>query len=86
MSILVKIFDGEFESVNGRRPKTPEYDVLCKKMSSEIEYLEKSISADDFKRLEKLINIIASMGRCECFETFRLGVALATEVINLQKK
>ena len=86
MSILEQIFDGRFESVNGRRPQAPEYNVLSKEMSADIEYLEKSISADDFKRLEKLINIIASMGRCECFETFRLGVALATEVINLQKK
>ena len=86
MSILEKIFDGEFEPVNGRRPQSPEYGELNKQMTAETEHWEKTMSADDFARLEVLIDTIAGMGRHECFETFKIGIALATEVISMQRQ
>ena len=86
MSILERIFDGEFESVNGRRPLTPEYSALSKRMNVETEHWEKTMDADDFKQLETLFDIIAEMGKHECFETFKVGIALAAAVVSLQKQ
>ena len=86
MCILEKIFDGEFEPVNGRRPETPEYGALNKRLSVETEYWETTMDAEDFRRFETLLDILAEMGRHECFDSFKVGISLATEVIGLQKQ
>ena len=81
MNNLEAIFDGEYEAVNSRRPQSQEYDDLNKKMISEMEHWEKTMSAEDYQQLEYLVDIIAGMQKHDCFESFKAGISLAVDVV-----
>ena len=63
--------------------KAPEYRELSYKISDETEYFKKTLSPEDWKRLEQLDDMIYDRSAAYSYENFgyRLGVGLMIEAL-----
>ena len=71
-------------------PKDPEYRNIHKQINDEEQYFIKKMSADDFKRIEKLEDLFlqsSSIYACESFMYgFRLGALIILEIFSDEKE
>ena len=83
-SILQALYDGEIFPDELIVPKDPEYRPIHRKISAEKEYLKQKLTEEDYKRLEKIDNLLCqatSMSAYEAFSYgFKLGAILMIEI------
>ena len=84
-SILEKLYDGEIYPDELIVPKDPEYHETNQKISDTLDTWKKKLSEDDFKQLEKLLDLrscVDSMDATSSFVYgFKLGAAMMIEVL-----
>jgi len=73
-SILQALYDGEIFPDELIVPKDPEYRPIHRKISAEKEYLKQKLTEEDYKRLEKIDNLLCQATSMSAYEAFSYGL------------
>lgn len=83
-TLLKQLYNGEIYPSEIINCKDPQYRELSHKISDETEYFKKTLSPEDWKRLEQLDDMIDDRSAACSYENFsygfRLGMGLMIEV------
>lgn len=89
-TLLKQLYNGEIYPSETINCKAPEYRELSHKISDETEYFKKTLSPEDWSRLEQLDDMIHDRSAAYSYENFsygfRLGVGLMIEALTDRNK
>lgn len=80
-SMLEELYCGTIYPAENIVPHSSEYYKVNQKISDEMKRWENMLSAEEFKRLEDLRDLLAASHSIEMCETFRYGVSLGAMFI-----
>lgn len=87
MSILLEeLYNGNLFPCENVRPIAPRYNEVCREIDKEIEFWQKKLCQEEFKKIENLILLSCEQSDFDCKENFvqgfKMGAMMVIEVMS----